>query len=205
MRFWFIDYLNFAFLILCLSIPSYSLLFPCATISKLKVTSLVYDSRHDNICLYKRSYLSSRFWRNNHLKRRSKSENEEEEDGKFLQLGSEITKPFGPLGLIVAGYNQEEYLDLIIDACERTLNSKQTLPVAILGKSDLSKTFLDITSELDSRDCTLPADGDELNLRYPLLLYSGFEIPQLQVCYKRDDPFTHLRTCILLTQPILFV
>jgi len=138
---------------------------------------LVYNARH--ICLRKRSGPAPRFWRNSHSKRRSSS-SDDEEDGKFLQLGLEITKPFGPLGLIVAGYNQEKYLDLIIDACERTLDSKQTLFVAILGKSDLGKTFSDITSELESRDCTLPADGDELNLRYPLLLYSGFEIPQLQ-------------------------
>jgi len=131
-------------------------------------------------------------------------ENDNDDDaGKFLELGKEISKPFGPLGLMVAGYD-EEYLDLIIDACESAIAAQRGpndivppphLPVTILGKADLDRTFREVLSELDERDCVLPADGDELMLvsssrqrtdsgnylRYPLVLFSGFEIPLLKV------------------------
>lgn len=123
------------------------------------------------------------------------------DDGKFLKLGTEIVKPFGPLGLIVAGFNKEEYLDLIIDAFDKALPTGTPLPVAILGKSDIKKTFRELLSELQQRDCLLPADGDQLLLlaeqkeydrgssdrsqnrflRYPLVLCSGFQVLQLQV------------------------
>ncbi len=160
----------------------------------------LYRHRHDataRICLSKLAVFSSR------RDFVDDDENQiEEEDGKFLRLGTEISKSFGPLGLIIAGYNEEEYLDLIIDAFERTLPLGRTVAVAILGKSDLKKTFQQVLSELQERDCILPADGDQISLlreqqlhkgssnknrrhylRYPLVLCSGFEAPQLQVSY----------------------
>lgn len=129
-------------------------------------------------------------------------EDEGTDDGKFLKLGTEIVKPFGPLGLIVAGINKEEYLDLIIDAFDKALPTGTLLPIAILGRSDIKKTFRELLSELQQRDCLLPADGDQLSLlaeqtqrdrgssdrrqnrflRYPLVLCSGFQVLQLQVC-----------------------
>jgi len=122
------------------------------------------------------------------------------DDGKFLKLGTEIVEPFGPLGLVIAGFNKEEYLDLIIDAFDKALPIGTPLPVAILGKSDIKKTFREVLSELQQRDCLLPADGEQLSLlaehkqhhgnscdssqicylRYPLVLCSGFQVLQLQ-------------------------
>ena len=140
-------------------------------------------------------------------------EDDDDDEAKFLELGREVTQAYGPLGIVTAGYT-EEHLDVIIDACEAAISAYQKkraedegietilptphLPVAILGKSDLTRTFGEVLSELDERDCVLPADGDELliatssetkqprfnYLKYPLILYSGFEIPALQVSCK---------------------
>eukprot|EP00591_Stephanopyxis_turris_P002703 CAMPEP_0195520416 /NCGR_PEP_ID=MMETSP0794_2-20130614/16802_1 /TAXON_ID=515487 /ORGANISM="Stephanopyxis turris, Strain CCMP 815" /LENGTH=199 /DNA_ID=CAMNT_0040649763 /DNA_START=144 /DNA_END=743 /DNA_ORIENTATION=- len=122
-------------------------------------------------------------------------DDDDDEAGKFLELGQDITKAYGPLGIVTAGY-EEESLDRIVSACEAALTPPDSIspyfPVAILGKSDLKQTFKEVLSQLMERDCLLPEDGDELvlvssdgranssYLRYPLVLFSGFEVPQLQ-------------------------
>ncbi len=140
------------------------------------------------------------------------------DDGKFLKLGTEIVEPFGPLGLVIAGFNKEEYLDLIIDAFDKALPIGTPLPVAILGKSDIKKTFREVLSELQQWDCLLPADGEQLSLlaehkqhhgnscdssqicylRYPLVLCSGFQVLQLQVSFQYGF-------AVKMSSPYLFI
>jgi len=106
---------------------------------------------------------------------------DQEEAGKFVRQGRLDglgQKAFGPMGLVVGGFGEDE-LEVLAETVDGFLWTElcgppPVVPIAVLTKEDLAQetTLSSVLTELKERDGVLP--DAQPDLKTPLVLFSGF-------------------------------
>lgn len=104
--------------------------------------------------------------------------------GKFYQLdGAAAAKDlvpaaFGPLGVVVAGWTEDELETLVAPLLEDSFaggdGSAAMVPVRVLDKADMKQTLQEVLESLQEMDSVLPRAGDEAVVARPMVIFSGW-------------------------------
>jgi len=132
--------------------------------------------------------------------------------GKFYQLGGEEansdivpTSRFGPFGVIVGGWTDDDLEYVVAPALEEAATDDSDaapvpVPIRVLAKADLQKPLKDILENLQAMDAVMPEEGDDAQLTRPLLLFSGWDPERMIAAVKKLRGLVALRR--LKTEPM---
>ena len=102
---------------------------------------------------------------------------------KFVKVGESNSAPiaFGPKGLIVGGFNENELdiLDFALDHVHKdnddNIYDDANVPVIVLADSDSNKTLKELLDNRFQRDHVLPIN-EALSVSHPFTLFSGMKM-----------------------------
>eukprot|EP00434_Breviolum_minutum_P007456 symbB.v1.2.006578.t1/scaffold387.1/size215482/1 len=134
-----------------------------------------------------------------HQRSRRLSARQADEGGKFYQLGGNsasedlVPAAFGPLGVVVGGWTDDELETLVAPLLEDTfaegvLSNAVTVPVRVLDQADMDRTLEEVLESLPQMDSVLPGPGEEAPMAWAMdrMILSIFTGGGLCACCKPE-------------------
>ncbi|CAK9095724.1 unnamed protein product [Durusdinium trenchii] len=113
-------------------------------------------------------------------------------EGKFYQLEGDASSElvpagFGPLGVVVGGWSDEELETLVGPLLEDAFaeGAASTVPVRVLAKADMDCTLEEVLASLPEMDAVLPDHGSEAPVARPVCVFSGWPPEKMLMAVRR--------------------